>query len=109
QDRFFQMDLLRRSAAGELSALLGGSLISVDQSLRRHRFRAVAEEVFSNASEAERELLLAYTAGVNVGLDSLRSRPWEYLLLRSLPQRWEPEDSVLVGLAMYLSLNDASG
>ena len=109
QDRFFQMDLLRRSAAGELSALLGGSLISVDQSLRRHRFRAVAEEVFRNASEAERELLLAYSAGVNVGLDSLRSRPWEYLLLRSQPQHWEPEDSVLVGLAMYLSLNDASG
>jgi penicillin G amidase len=109
QDRFFQMDLLRRSAAGELSALLGASLISVDKSLRRHRFRAVAEEVFRNASEAERELLLAYTAGVNVGLDSLRSRPWEYLLLRSQPKRWQPQDSVLVGLAMYLSLNDASG
>jgi penicillin amidase len=109
QDRFFQMDLLRRSAAGELSALLGGSLISVDQSLRRHRFRAVAEEVLRNASEAERDLLLAYTAGVNIGLDSLRSRPWEYLLLRSQPQRWQPQDSVLVGLAMYLSLNDASG
>jgi penicillin G amidase len=109
QDRFFQMDLLRRSAAGELSALLGGSLISVDESLRRHRFRAVAEEVFRNASEAERDLLLAYTAGVNIGLDSLRSRPWEYLLLRSQPQRWQPQDSVLVGLAMYLSLNDASG
>lgn len=109
QDRFFQMDLLRRSAAGELSALLGASLLPVDQSLRRHRFRAVAEEVFRNASEVERSLLLAYTAGVNAGMNSLLARPWEYLLLRARPRPWEPQDSVLVGLAMYLSLNDPSG
>lgn len=109
QDRFFQMDLLRRSAAGELSALFGSSTIAADRSLRRHRFQSVAKEVLRNASEAERELLLAYTAGVNFGLNSLRSRPWEYLVLRARPKLWQAEDSVLVGLAMYLSLNDASG
>jgi penicillin amidase len=109
QDRLFQMDLLRRSAAGELSALLGESVIAADQSLRLHRFRTIAQQVIQQASETERDLLSAYAQGVNAGADSLDVRPWEYLLLRTQPEPWLPEDSVLAGLAMYLSLNDSSG
>ena len=109
QDRFFQMDLLRRSAAGELSALLGASLVPVDKNLRLHRFRSISAEVLNNASAAERALIDAYTKGVNAGLESLRARPWEYLVLRTKPKAWRSEDSVLVAFAMYLSLNDSSG
>ena len=39
QDRFFQMDLQRRGAAGELAALLGPALVDTDRDTRRHRFR----------------------------------------------------------------------
>src|SRR5687768_8518115 len=34
QDRFFQMDLMRRAAAGELSELLGAGLVATDRQLR---------------------------------------------------------------------------
>ena len=37
QERFFQMDLTRRAAAGELSELLGSTLLGVDLRLRLHR------------------------------------------------------------------------
>src|SRR5215203_4405464 len=42
QDRFFQMDLSRRRAAGELAALVGARALPVDRQTRLHRFRMVA-------------------------------------------------------------------
>ena len=47
-------------------------------------------------------------AGVNQGLESLRARPWPYLLLRAHPEPWRAEDSLLVVYAMYYDLQDAS-
>ncbi|PTT87579.1 penicillin acylase, partial [Pelomonas sp. HMWF004] len=43
QERFFQMDLMRRNAAGELSALVGAKALPLDQQRRLHRFRHRAE------------------------------------------------------------------
>lgn len=109
QDRFFQMDLQRRAAAGELSALLGPSLLPTDRRLRLHRFRHVAHEVVSQLDARERALLDAYVAGVNAGLDALSSRPFEYWLLRATPKPWTAEDSILCIHTMYLQLQDGDG
>lgn len=109
QDRFFQMDLMRRSAAGELAALLGPSLVEADRVLRVHQFASVAPQIVARAEPHQRELLEAYAAGVNAGLEALSVRPWEYLILRVVPQRWEPEDSVLAAFSMYLSLHESTG
>ncbi len=109
QDRFFQMDLLRRQPAGELAELFGPMAMGSDRDLRVHRFRTRARAVVENEPEDQRELLMAYTAGVNAGLAALDARPFEYLLLRQSPEPWEPEDSVLVVYAMYLDLQDESG
>lgn len=109
QDRYFQMDLTRRAAAGELSALLGTGTVATDRKLRVHRFRAVARAALAAAPPAERALLDAYAAGVNAGRRSLGARPFEYLLLQAEPEEWRPEDSVLVALAMFLQLQDGDG
>jgi len=107
QDRWFQMDLLRRAAAGELSALLGPSTLDADRSLRVHRFRAAARAAVAAAPASERALLEAYARGANAGLASLRSRPWEYWVLRAAPEPWRAEDSLLVVYAMFLDLQGA--
>ncbi|HEU5137066.1 MAG TPA: penicillin acylase family protein [Steroidobacteraceae bacterium] len=104
QDRFFQMDLSRRLAAGELSELFGQLAIKQDIRTRRFGFRAVARRVIERAPEAERAIVEAYSNGVNAGLVSLRARPWEYLLLRAQPRAWLPEDSVLVVHSMWWQL-----
>ena len=107
QDRFFQMDLMRRAAAGELSELLGAAVLAMDRQSRVHAFRDVARQIVAEASASQREILDAYVAGVNEALGQARS--WEYTLLRSEPRAWTAEDSLLCAFTMYLSLNDSSG
>ncbi len=107
QDRFFQMDLIRRQAAGELSELVGAAAIDVDKWYRFHRFRARAEAVYEAADDRERALTEAYAEGVNAGLASLGARPFEYFILRSKPRPWQPADSLLAVYAMYVQLNDS--
>ena len=104
QDRFFQMDLSRRLAAGELAGLVGAVALPQDRKTRIFGFRALAREVIAKATPDERAAVAAYTRGVNAGLTSLGSRPWEYWLLRQQPQPWRDEDSVLAIYAMWWNL-----
>lgn len=107
QERFFEMDLARRVAAGELSALFGRAALSVDRRHRVHRFRYRVADWWPALPAQQREQLTAYADGVNAGLSDLRVRPWPYLLLRQYPREWQPDDSLLVVLAMFFDLQDA--
>jgi penicillin amidase len=104
QDRFFEMDLSRRLAAGELSEVFGQVAVEQDKKARLFRFRQVAREVLQQGTPEQRAVLEAYARGVNAGLASLRSRPWEYWLFRSVPVDWRPEDTILVSHAMWWDL-----
>ncbi len=106
QERFFQMDLLRRAASGELAALLGKALLPVDRERRLHRFGARAGPALAAMNERERAVLDRYAAGVNAGLDSLGAGPFEYGVLRATPRPWRAEDTLLVVWAMYFDLQD---
>ena len=106
QERFFQMDLLRRAGSGELAALLGAQLLPVDRERRVHRFAARAGPALAALPEADRAVLERYAAGVNAGLAALKARPFEYGLLRATPLRWRAEDTLLVVWAMYFDLQD---
>jgi penicillin amidase len=108
QDRFFHMDLMRRRAAGELAEVVGAAVLEADVLMRMHRFRDVARRVVLGAEPGERAVLEAYAAGVNAGLRALKSPPFEYLLLKTEPAPWRPEDSVLVLLAMFDNLQGES-
>jgi len=104
QERYFQMDLLRRVAAGELSELFGERALPLDKSHRLHRFRARAELALKNMPAADRALLDRYVAGVNDGLHALGAQPFEYALIGLPPRAWSPADSLLVVWAMYFDL-----
>jgi penicillin amidase len=106
QERFFQMDLQRRSAAGELAALVGPKALAVDENHRMHRFRALAIRALAALPPRQLELVDAYTAGVNAGLAHLAVRPWEYLLLGVKPKPWTDADTILTIDAMFLDLNE---
>jgi penicillin amidase len=104
QDRLFQMDLLRRTGAGELAGLLGPGLVEADRHIRPHQFRRRAREALAALANGERELLEAYAGGVNAAIAAQGARPFEYLLLGQAPRPWRAEDSILVVHAMWIDL-----
>lgn len=107
QERYFEMDLMRRTAAGELAALFGPIAVDTDREHRVHRMRARVEADLAGIAGERMPQLQAYADGVNAGREALRVRPWPYLLLGSQPQPWTPADSALAGFAMYFDLQDA--
>src|SRR5262249_20737711 len=96
QERFFEMDLFRRSAAGELAALVGERALPLDRPARIYDLRRRARELLERLPAEQRGWIDAYTAGVNAGLADLGARPPEYWLLRQTPQPWLAEDTLLV-------------
>lgn len=109
QERFFQMDLLRRQPAGELAGLFGARTFEVDARARLHLFRERARRALAESSPAVRRAVDAYAAGVDAGLADLGAPPFEYLVLRAEPEAWRPEDTFLVLLAMFVRLQDEAG
>ncbi len=108
QERYFEMDLLRRTAAGELAGLFGAVAIDTDRKHRVHRIRARVTRHLDQFAGDRMAVLQAYTDGVNAGLAALDVRPWPYLVLRQRPRPWEIADSALVGYAMYFDLQDST-
>jgi len=104
RERLFSMDFQRRFAAGELSELVGRSTLRIDKENRRFLFRERARRDLLKLPSDHRSVLESYAAGVNKGIENLNTRPWEYLALRSQVSEWLPEDSILVGYALYLHL-----
>ncbi len=109
QDRFFQMDLMRRRASGRLAELFGEAALPLDRANVVHRFPALAAEVLAREPAERRALIEAYVEGVNAGLSSLPDTPWEYAVTRSAPRPWTAVDTVLVFYAMALDLQDSTG
>lgn len=107
QERFFEMDLMRRMAAGELAELVGSAAIDQDKLHRPFRMRERAQTLLATATAETRATLDAYRDGVNAGLAALSARPWEYWLLGAKPAPWSDADSILAIDAMFFDLNGA--
>ncbi len=104
-DRMWQMDTLRRLAAGDLSEILGSSTIELDRDARRMRLRRTAEQIYAVLSPEERKPFEAYARGVNAYIESHRGNySFEFTLLRYDPRPWSVKDSLLVGLQMFRTL-----
>src|SRR5690606_3563779 len=106
QERFFQMDLSRRSAAGELAELVGPQALPLDRERRPFQFRKRARALAESLPPRHLAWLSAYVDGVNAGLADLAARPPEYWLLRARPEPWTIEDSLLVVYAFYTMLSN---
>jgi penicillin G amidase len=105
QDRLWQMDALRRHAAGDLAEILGPSLLLHDRLQRTLQIRASADRAILTLPSDQLHFLERYAAGVNASMDLQRAHlPLEFRLLRYQPAPWTPRDSLLVGLVMFQDL-----
>lgn len=107
RDRFFQMDLLRRTASGTLAELVGPSVLARDVELRTLGLRRAAWATWAKTSPEMRGQLKAYSDGVNAWLRS-HPVPAEHQALElSSADPWSPVDSLVIGklLAFQLSFD----
>src|SRR5580698_4745928 len=109
QDRLWQMDMMRRAAAGELSEIIGDDTVKMDREERILGLRLAAEAAEKNISARDRAYFDAYTRGVNAFLESHRDRlSLEFRLMKYTPRPWTVTDSLLVGARMVQDLNHYS-
>jgi penicillin amidase len=99
------MDLLRRAAAGRLTEIFGKGLLKMDQAQRIIGCNRVAPAVVELLPGDQRDVLDAYSEGVNAFISQMKSRPFEYQLLKVQPEHWSSESSVLTLLQMFQSLS----
>ncbi len=110
QDRLWQMDMSRRSAAGELSEILsprlfGEGVLRADKRQRVLGIRVAAEQAAGALGGEEKMYAEAYARGVNAYIAlHKRSLPPEFRLLRYEPRPWTPTDTCLIGAAMTQEL-----
>jgi len=104
-DRLWQMDSLRRLAAGELSEIVGPAALESDRDARRLRLRRLAEKAYTELIPSDKEALAAYARGVNAYIESHHGRyGFEFLVLGYDPRPWSVVDSLLIGLHMFRDL-----
>lgn len=106
QDRLWQMDAIRRLAAGDLAEVAGPRALESDIDARRLRLRRLAEQYANTVAPGDRRWLAAYARGVNHFIDTHRDRlPVEFSLVRYDPRPWTVTDTVLAMLQMYRTLS----
>lgn len=102
QDRLFQMEGARRTAAGRLSEIAGASTLGSDRLMRRVGLNRAARGDAERLAGPELELLSAYARGVNAGVRCLPALPPEFALFGDTFEPWSVEDTMLVGrLVMF--------
>lgn len=117
QDRFWQMELLRRLGQGRLAelvpaVLVGNGLIESDRTMRGLGIYRKASDSVNALSPAMRARLDAYAAGVNAWiLDDDQQFGLELALIKLLsggrykPEPWRPADSLVWAKLMALGLD----
>ena len=104
-DRLWQMDTLRRVAAGELSEILGPATLELDREARRMRLRRIAEQQYALLDPEDKKAFAAYARGVNAYIESHRGHNgFEFVLLHYDPRPWTVTDSLMIGLQMFRTL-----
>ena len=105
QDRLWQMDGMRRYAAGELSEILGADFVEHDREQRILGMRVAARKTLELASPENRQHFEAYARGVTAFIESHLNRlPLDFRILHYQPRPWTPEDSALIGGQMNQDL-----
>ena len=106
QDRLWQMDVMRRFGAGELSEILGKGTVKIDREQRILGLRAAAKKSLAMATPRDRSYFDAYARGVNAFIESHgNALPIEFRILKYRPKPWQAEDSIVIANQMVKDLN----
>lgn len=106
ENRLFQMDLYRRIVEGRLSEIFGEKTFKVDSFFRVIGIKRNCEIFIDSLFPAEREILEAYSEGVNAFIERRKGLlPPEFLILRYVPEEWTLLNTIEVAKLMAWDLN----
>jgi len=71
RDRYFEVEVARRLALGELSELLGDLTLATDHDSRTRGMTHVADRLFALLDDESREIVQAYADGMNAYIDAV--------------------------------------
>ena len=113
QDRLFQMELWKRSGEGRLAEILGPSFVQRDVNARLLRYRGDMGAEYKSYAPDTREILEAFTSGINAYIDEIQKPgssglPLEFQLAGFKPEHWKPEDCLNRLAAYSMTGNGAS-
>lgn len=108
QDRLYQIEIWRRTGAGELAEVLGPEYVSRDRIARLVRYRGDMDREWASYGPRSREIAEAFTAGINAYVQQNGDRlPVEFQMLGFRPGVWEADD-VLLRIAGLLMVRNVS-
>ena len=95
QDRLWQMESDRRKGSGRWAEVIGSEGVTDDCLMRKFRLDQSARSDYLACDRITREMLDAYTDGVNAFINS-GPLPIEYKITDLHPEPWKPWDSLIV-------------
>lgn len=108
RDRLWQMEFQTMAAAGRISEIIGSKALNYDRLQRRIGMVYGAQNSLNSimANAGSREIVLAYTAGINAWISQLKSEdlPLEYKLLDYKPEAWTPLKVALLQQSLAATL-----
>lgn len=110
QERYFQMEMIRRVSSGRLSEILGSSMLDVDRFFRMLDINAHADSsvrtYFNSNSEPYQRATLAYLDGINQYIENGKT-PVEFRLIGIPKENYTVRDLFLI--VDYMSFNFQMG
>ncbi len=114
QERFWQMNFLKRIAQGRLSEIIGPKSLNLDILMRTLDFQSLSDKIYSKQNIEVRELLKSYTNGINLRIKEIekngegRGAP-ELFFFPPQMTPWSPIDTIsILKLVEFLSTDKAS-
>lgn len=108
RDRLWQLDLWRRQGEGKLAEAFGARFVEKDRAARLFLYRGDLDREFRSYHPRGREILTAFTNGINAYVDLTRRRPdllpVEFKLTRSQPGYWSPTSPLIRIFALTRNL-----
>jgi len=97
QDRLFQMDMMRRTASGELSEVFGSQSLPHDKLVRTIGINRAAAAELKALPKDVLACLLAYAQGVNAYISTSQDRlSPEFIALNYKPRPWTAQNSLAI-------------
>src|SRR5215471_7682835 len=93
RDRLWQLDLWRRQGEGKLAEAFGPRFVAQDRAARLFLYRGDLDAELSSYHPQGKEILTAFTNGINAYIDLTRTRedllPIEFKITGARPEHWD--------------------